>query len=345
MKLFIVSVVAMMAILFAVTLICIAFYRNPLDKKLQGIGIVEKTAQVGELQFHYAEGPASGPVLLLLHAQLLDWYSYSKAMPLLTNYFHIYALDYPGHGQTRYPDDYEMSIQNIGESIADFITTVVQEPVYISGNSSGGLLAAWLAAYKPALVQAIVLEDPPLFSSEYPDVKNTIAYKSFTTSQRAVEAGEKDFLLYWVRESTQFFKTHIGSGSQKIVEWLCRYVRFTNPGKPLTFAFLPVAIQEMLRGLDMYDPRFGAAFYKGTWNSGVSHQDMLQKIVCPTLLLHADYTITEDRILNGAMTKEQAKEAEMYISNCNYVKVDSAHVIHLEHPEKYAQLIRTFLNK
>ena len=41
-------------------------YKNPADKELENAGITEKTAQVGTITFHYAEGPDNGPALVLL---------------------------------------------------------------------------------------------------------------------------------------------------------------------------------------------------------------------------------------------------------------------------------------
>ena len=157
------AILCIIFIVFTGIMIYIAVYRNPSDKRLEDAGIVEKTIQVGDVNFNYAEGPDSGPALVLLHAQLLDWYSYSEVIPTLSEHFHVYAIDYHGHGKTTYPDDYEMSVSSIGGSISDFISVVVQEPVYISGNSSGGLLTVWLAVNHPELVKAVVLEDPPSF--------------------------------------------------------------------------------------------------------------------------------------------------------------------------------------
>ncbi|MGB4657883.1 MAG: alpha/beta fold hydrolase, partial [Mobilitalea sp.] len=196
------------AITIMIGIIYMNNYKNPNDKILSEAGIVEKSIQVGEVNFNYAEGPDNGPALLLLHAQLLDWYTYSQVLPELSKKFHVYAVDYPGHGKTTYPEDYPMTANQIGSDLANFIQTVIQEPTYVTGNSSGGLLTTWLAANEPELVKAIVLEDPPLFAAEYPEIKQTIAYKSFTTSYHAVQEGYTgDFLTYWIKNSTQFFKT------------------------------------------------------------------------------------------------------------------------------------------
>jgi pimeloyl-ACP methyl ester carboxylesterase len=220
---------------------------------------------------------------------------------------------------------------------------VIQEPTYVTGNSSGGLLTTWLAANKPELVKAIVLEDPPLFSAEYPEIKNTIAYKAFTTSYHAVQEGYTgDFLSYWITNSTQFFKTYTGPFSQPLIEFAVNSYRTTNPGEPVEIVFLPASVREVIRGLDHYNPRFGAAFYDGTWNAGFDHAEALQKIQCPALLVHANFEINDDGILNGAMSQEQADRAVSLIPDGQYMRVDSAHVVNLEHPDQFIQIVESF---
>lgn len=318
-------------------------YTDPQTGKLAKAGITEKSVQVGQVNFNYAEGPDNGPPLLLLHAQLLDWYTYNQVLPELSTKFHVYAVDYPGHGKTKVPESYSFNANQIGSDLGNFIKTVIREPVFVTGNSSGGLLTAWLAAYQPNWVKAIVLEDPPLFSSEYPEIQKTIAYKSFTTSHTAVENGyDGDFLNYWIEHSTQFFKTYTGPFTQQIIDFAVHAYRKANPGKPVEIAFLPDVVQELLRGLNEYDPRFGNAFYEGTWNEGFDHTEALQKIKCPTLLLHANYKFTEDGILDGAISQEQADRVVSLMAQGNYMKIDSAHVVNLEHPQEFASIVEDF---
>lgn len=318
-------------------------YRNPAHKKLAEAGIVEKTAHVGDVNFNYAEGPNNGPALLLLHAQLLDWYTYSSVLPELSTKFHVFAVDYPGHGKTTYLADYPMTANQIGSDLANFIQAVIGEPSYVTGNSSGGLLTTWLAANRPELVKAIVLEDPPLFSAEYPEIKQTIANKAFATSYHAVQEGyTADFLDYWIANSAEFFKRYAGPFSQPLIKFAVNNYKAANPEKPVEIAFLPVSVQEVVRGLHYYDPHFGAAFYDGTWHAGFDHAEVLQKIQCPTLLLQANFEIEEDGTLNGAMSREQADRAVSLLQNGRYVRVDSSHVINLEHPDEFIQLIENF---
>lgn len=341
-------IVLILAIAGIVLITYMNHYKNPADQKLAKAGIAEKTIQAENVKFNYAEGPDNGPSLLLLHAQTLDWYTYSEVLPELSTKFHVFAVDYPGHGKTVVPADYPMTANQIGSDLADFIQTIIKEPVYVTGNSSGGLLTTWLAANKPNLVKAIVLEDPPLFSAEYPEVKQTVANKLFIASHKAIQDSSYDgnFLDYWLKNGTEFFKTYTGPFSQQLISFAVNSYKKAKPGKPLEIAFVPVSVQEMLRGLNYYDPRFGEAFYDGTWNEGFDHAEALQKIQCPTLLIQANFGYLQDGTLDGAMSKEQADRAVSLIKNCKYVKVDSGHVTNLEVPDQFIELVEGFfLNK
>jgi pimeloyl-ACP methyl ester carboxylesterase len=334
-------IVLVLAIVMIVLTVHIKHYRNPADKELSTADIVEKTVQVGDVTFNYATGPDNGPALLLLHAQTLDWYTYSKVLPELSTKFHVFAVDYPGHGKTVVPDDYPMTANQIGSDLAKFIEAVIQEPVYATGNSSGGLLTTWLAANRPDLIKAIVLEDPPLFSSEYPEIKKTVADKLFAASYKAINdpACSGNFLDYWIQNGTEFFKKYTGPFSQQLIGFAVGTYKKSNPNKPVELAFVPASVQEMLRGLDYYNPRFGASFYEGKWNEGFDHATALSRIQCPTVLIQANFDYLEDGTLDGAMSKEEAERAVSLIKDCTYVKVDSGHVTNMEVPDQFVRII------
>jgi pimeloyl-ACP methyl ester carboxylesterase len=337
-------VIIILTILGIALVTYIKYYKNPADQKLVKAGIIEKTAQIGDVIFNYATGPNNGSALLLLHAQTLDWYTYSEVLPKLSTKFRVFAVDYPGHGKTIYPVDYPMTAEQIGNDLANFIEIIIEEPVYITGNSSGGLLTAWLAANKPNLVKAIILEDPPLFTSEYPEIKRTIADRLFTASYNAVLDNNYggNFLDYWIKNGTEFFRTYAGPFSQQLIRFAVSNYRGSNPGEPVEIAFLPIVVQEMLRGLNYYDPCFGAAFHKGTWNEGFDHAESLKKIQCPVLLIQANFEIMEDGVLNGAMSQEQVDRVVSLIKNCQYIKVNAGHVINLEIPDQFIRIIEWF---
>src|SRR3546814_70716 len=76
-------------------------YVDPWIQKVTDAGYSQKTARVKEVDFSYAEGPDNGPPLMLLHAQLMDWLDYSRVMPALAKDYHVFVVDYQGHGATK----------------------------------------------------------------------------------------------------------------------------------------------------------------------------------------------------------------------------------------------------
>ncbi|MDD4370467.1 MAG: hypothetical protein PHD56_05285 [Anaerostipes sp.] len=47
----------------------------------------------------------------------------------------------------------------------------------MSGHSSGGILAAYIAGKLPEMVSGLLLEDPPFFNVEPEEMQNTFVYK------------------------------------------------------------------------------------------------------------------------------------------------------------------------
>lgn len=319
-------------------------YNDPYHTRVEAAGYVQKTARVNRITLSYVEGPDNGPPLVLLHAQLLDWFSYSRVLPELAKSYHVYDIDYPGHGKTVTPADYPMTANQIGADLGDFIAQEVGKPVFVTGNSSGGLLAVWLAANRPKLVKAAVLEDPPLFSSEYPRIQQTIAYRAFRTSYiAATKDHPDDFLSYWIHGNAEFFRKNVGPGTPFLLTQAVKAYRRNNPGKPVELGRVKnETVRMMLRGLDSYDPRFGAAFYDGSWNMGFDHAEALKRIVCPVLLIQADFSIMPDGTLNGAMNTDDADRAMALLKSGKYVKVDASHVVNLDKPERFVAALNTF---
>lgn len=331
------------ALLFALASAPALAGTDPAHAQVAAAGYVAKTAQVNQVTFSYVEGPDNGPPLVLLHAQLLDWFSYSRVLPDLARSFHVYDIDYPGHGATVTPPDYPMTANRIGADLGWFIQQHIGQPVYISGNSSGGLLAAWLAAHRPQLVKAVLLEDPPLFSSEYPRIRQTIADKAFRTSYTALTDKPDDFLLYWIHENAPFFRKQVGPGTPFLLTQAIKMVRKAKPGQPPEIGLIRNdTVRMMVRGLDQYDPRFGAAFYDGTWNAGFDHAAALAQITAPVLLMQAETSTQPDGTLMGAMSEAEARRATALLQHGKYVKVDATHVVNLDQPALFVETLRDF---
>lgn len=320
-------------------------YVDPFAQLVADAGCVQRRADVDGVDLSYVEGPDAGPPLVLLHAQHMDWFSYSRVLPALAERFRVFVVDYPGHGTTSVPDGYAMRATTVGATLAAFVEQVVGSPAHVSGNSSGGLLAVRLAAHRPDLVTSVVLEDPPLFASEYPRITTTIADRSFVTSAEAVAEGyDDDFLTYWIRHSRAFFDRRVFPGSADLLLAAVARFRAGHPaGTPVELGVLTNdTVRLLVRGLDLYDPRFGAAFADGSFNDGFDHADALAHVACPALLVHADFKVTDDGVLDGAMTQDDADRAVQLLPRGTYRRVEATHVVHLAAPELFVQVLEGF---
>ncbi|MFY9662418.1 MAG: alpha/beta fold hydrolase, partial [Terriglobales bacterium] len=67
-------------------------------------GLVERTFDIGEgqlaVRLNYAEGPAAGPPLVLLHGLGRRWQVFLPLIPALSMRWHIFAVDLRGHGKS-----------------------------------------------------------------------------------------------------------------------------------------------------------------------------------------------------------------------------------------------------
>ncbi|HMJ54962.1 MAG TPA: alpha/beta hydrolase [Polyangiaceae bacterium] len=301
---------------------------------------MEKSIQIGEVTLRYAEGPANGPPLLLLHAQHMDWFSYSRVLPELSRSFHVFAVSYHGHGTSTGSAE-RMDAADIGADLSTFIETVAQEPVFITGNSSGALLSVWLAANRPAWIRAVLLEDPPLFTAELPRLTKTVAYRSFATCHGFLEAGmSDDFLLYWLEANRQFVINQAGENGLALLVDSIKSYRAAHPGERVELNNLPDTLRLLIRGLDVYDPHFGDAFYDGRWNENFDHAAALQRIDARTLLLHANFSYLPDGTLDGALDDADAERVLSLLRNGSYLKIDAAHVVHLDKPSEFVAIAR-----
>lgn len=304
--------------------------------KVREAGFVEKTATVGGARFAYAEGPDDGrPPLLLIHGQGGDWKAYAMVLPQLTRDYHVFAVDCFGHGTSAHdPELY--SANTHGEKLAVFIEQVIGEPAVVSGHSSGGVLAAWLAGNASTLVRGVVLEDPPLFTTQLPRARTTWNWVDLaTTCHTYLATGQTDWLAYaWEHQRMwSFFK---GSAPAIIQTGLDHHAE--HPDEPIRVWYIP-QFDELMRPMAQYDPRFGEAFYTGSWDAGLDLEETLGGIEAPATLIHTKVAPNDDGILMAAMGHEEADRARALIDGVEFVKVETGHGFHMEDPARFVDIM------
>lgn len=179
--------------------------------------------------------------LVLIHAQGVDGSSYTNVAKQLSKKFHIYSIDCYGHGGSRHdPADYD--IKSISEAVIDFIEHVIQNKVWLVGHSSGGLIAAFIAA-ETDLCDKLILEDPPFFASQGERRNKTFNYVDLSTicHNYNMQSEQKDFVLYYFANqyAWNFFPEKSRDKVRaKLVKMAAAY-RKKHPNKDLKVLFWP----------------------------------------------------------------------------------------------------------
>lgn len=147
----------------------------------------EGTFNADGVTINYAEGPPSGPPLVLLHGGGDRWQSFLPVIPGLVMRWHIYALDLRGHGKSgRVPGQYRP--EHYVADVVAFLERQLAECVILFGHSLGGWIALMAAAECPEKVQALILGDPPLSIERYLAIEGSEGRKRMWSALRGLVA-------------------------------------------------------------------------------------------------------------------------------------------------------------
>ncbi|MDB4943002.1 MAG: hypothetical protein JWP97_2536 [Labilithrix sp.] len=81
----------------------------------------------------------AGPPIVLVHGLMTTSYSWRYVMSDLAAHYRVLVPDLVGAGHSDKPGDLVYSIGNVARFLRAYIETVAAEPVYLVGNSLGGL--------------------------------------------------------------------------------------------------------------------------------------------------------------------------------------------------------------
>ena len=294
----------------------------------------------GSILNYYEIGTAKDK-LLLLHAQGTNSLSFNHVLAKLTKYYHVYLVDYYGHGgSSNNPEKYNLI--SIGNDMIHFIENVICDSVTVLGHSSGGLIAAYVAAYSDKCTK-LILEDPPFFSSWGERRYNTYNYKDLSTACHNFlsQSKEKDFVHYYFvnQYCWNFFPEESRERIREKLGGFALKYREKHPNKNLKVLFWPKKFLEGFNGLQHYDPRFGEAFYNDSFNDGVNYCELLSRIKCKTLFMKAKTTIGENGLLQGALSDEDLQQVKNLIETMEIERFDCGHGIHVERPKQFVQAV------
>ncbi|WP_170975488.1 alpha/beta hydrolase [Martelella alba] len=317
-----------------------------MDKRLRRAGFVEKHFHTGDVILNYVAGPANGSPLVFLHGQSATWEEYTFLMPLLCDRFQVFAVTLRGHGNSSWtPGHY--TFNRLGADMTAFLRQVVGQPAIVAGNSSGGVLTAWLAANAPEWVSAIVLEDPPLFRCDAANIRGTWVYDTWLAFTRAAVAGGGGFARLFLEHIVPNVNRSGGVTAARLppkpllalTGLLIAWQQVFRPGKAVILPFLPPRSRIMIRGMSQFDGNFARAFIEGTAGENFDHAQTLARITQPVLFLHARHHMRDGRLMGALDDADAARAAALVRGPWTSVRMDCGHAIPLLAPEQEAREI------
>jgi pimeloyl-ACP methyl ester carboxylesterase len=300
-------------------------------------GFVEKQIKLPDGSvINYAEGPQDNnkTALLLIHGQTGAWEDYTRVLPDLSKKYHVFAVDCYGHGKSSHNES-KYYLKANGDDLIWFVKNVINESTVVSGHSSGGLLAAYVAAYGGDKISGAVLEDPPVFSTEPDYFQKSFAYQD---TYKLMHAYRKDsesqcWEAYYMRHCL-WGQMYMSKSMDGLANYAQKYYE-KHPDRPVQFFFMPESINFMFLYTQDYDNAFGEHFYDYTWHSGISHKQLMSDIHVPTVFLHAKDQYSPEGILMAASSDQQARQAVSLIKKCKLIELKSNHDIHRFHPKDF----------
>lgn len=263
----------------------------------------EQRFHTGAVELNFAEGPAAGPGLILLHGATLSWRTFQGLLPSLSAHWHVLAVDLRGHGASgQTPGSYRLL-----DYAADIIALIRQyllTPAVIYGHSIGALVGTAVAAQAMESVHGLVLADPPLF---YRDTRvvNTKWGPSFAATHAALSA--------------------------PTVEAIAARLAAADPDAD------PTALQTRAQRLAQLDADTLAALLSHNHMAGYNMGPLMARIVCPTLLIQCDPAH------GAALEDDDADFARAHLRRNQFLRLRGVgHMLHTEQPETVWRLLEDF---
>lgn len=325
-------------------------WRAPLGQKLLRQGFTQQFADVEEgVTLSYVRGPARGRPLVLLPAQMGTWQTYARVAAELADEFEVFALDVTGHGSSSWtPGRYTWDA--VGTHLQTFLSTVVGERALVAGNSSGGIFALWLAAHAPDAVSALILEDAPVFSVEWPRFRDRdrFVYRGLVHAVEVLERPDRRLADYFRGQELPVSETR----TKRFPDWAVDHIldpgvrrwERHHPGEPSGFQawWAPASFGDLFRSLSMFDPDFARAFVDGRMYGSFSHAEALGAIQQPLLFLHGNWMRVEPYGLVGALDDDDVARIVELAPQTQVRRLKANHVIHRYDQAGYLAALREF---
>ena len=296
-----------------------------------------------KLHYGVVQGDSDKP-LVLIHGQSMCGLDYEKVTEKLSKNYTLYLVDCFGHGESE-KDSKLYRCKIIGDAIAGLIRDVIGRECIVSGHSSGGILAAYVAGVIPELVKGVMLEDPPFFNVMPGELENTFVYHDGfkVTHDFLNQTEETEYLVYNIDHGYIFNYLGTKFFGKEWAHELAMEIKEKLKSAPGTIPKCEKVSEKSFHGfiyMNQFDKLFSESFYTGEWFEGVTQEDILKSVKCPTVYLKAKTRYGKDGILWAANTDEAADRMMSILENAEKIVVRSGHDIHYEKPRYFMRAIK-----
>ena len=263
--------------------------------------------QTGSVKLHYTVHGSGTVPLILLHGTIGWGKSFTPLLPHLPSHYQLFIPDLRGHGASSHVAQ-RYRVVDFAEDIVAFIEAILPTTAVILGHSLGGLIGVAIAAKRPDLVQALIIEDAPL----------------------------------WLRRTT------VQAGSSRAYHFFSRLYELLQKSQNESDirTLLPQAAPEALAHegeslvtrLALLDPDVLQMSYNSSLMENFDIDSALSQISCPTLVLQADPAA------GGSMLDEDVSAVLSHLLQGTHAfMAGSGHTIHREQPAQLAELVEEWL--
>jgi 2-hydroxy-6-oxonona-2,4-dienedioate hydrolase len=248
----------------------------------------------------------SGPELVLLHGTGGHLEAYARDIAGLAEDFHVTAYDMVGHGWSDLPDR-PYTIDVLSDHLVDLLDVLGIDRPHLSGESLGGWVVAWTAAYRPDRVDRLILNTPGNIANK-PDV---MARMRDSTMAAVLDPSDAT-----VRRRVEFLFYNKEMVTDELVN--LRRTVYSRPG----------FVQAITNTLVLQDPVVRADF---SWDPS-----WVGKVTAPTLLLWTDHDPTGG-LDEAELLLEWLADARLHVIK------GAGHWPQWEKVDEFLQAHRTFL--
>lgn len=110
----------------------------------------------------------SGPTVLVCHATGLCGRAYERLAAVLADRFHVWALDFRGHGETPAPPDDDFSWDGMARDAEAAAAALGDGPIHAVGHSMGGAVALAVEARTPGTFATAYVYEPIIMAPDAP---------------------------------------------------------------------------------------------------------------------------------------------------------------------------------